>query len=103
MQRVATVAHLGRYPVKSMRGEQIAEARVWWHGLEGDRRYAFVRAGNTSRFPWLTAREVPALLRYTPSFADLADPVGSAVEVATPAGFVWPLESHELLDEIVRA
>ena len=53
---VGVVKALYRYPVKSMRGECVEEARVWWHGLEGDRRYACGRTGNTSRFPWLTAR-----------------------------------------------
>lgn len=43
---VGRIAALHRYPVKSMRGESLAQARVGWHGLEGDRCYAFVRAAH---------------------------------------------------------
>ncbi len=38
---VGVVAALYRYPVKSMCGEAIDEGRLWWHGFDGDRRYAF--------------------------------------------------------------
>ena len=37
------VLDLYRYPVKSMAGERLEEIRLGWHGLEGDRRYAFMR------------------------------------------------------------
>ncbi len=97
---VGVVAALYRYPVKSMRGEAIDEGRLWWHGFDGDRRYAFVRTGNASRFPWLTGREVPALLRYVPRFADPADPVASPVWVRTPGGDDLPLESDRLREEL---
>jgi hypothetical protein len=54
---VGRVAGLWRFPVKSMAGEQLDEAELGWHGLAGDRRWAFVR-GDTPRsgFPWLTIR-----------------------------------------------
>ncbi|HSH78595.1 MAG TPA: MOSC N-terminal beta barrel domain-containing protein, partial [Herpetosiphonaceae bacterium] len=93
---VGVVKALYRYPVKSMRGECIDETRVWWHGFEGDRRYAFVRGGNTSRFPWLTARDVPAMLRYAAYFSDPAQPVDSPVRVRTPEGDDLPVESDAL-------
>ncbi|CAA9564206.1 MAG: Flavodoxin reductases (ferredoxin-NADPH reductases) family 1 [uncultured Thermomicrobiales bacterium] len=97
---VGVVATLYRYPVKSMRGEPIDEGRLWWHGFEGDRRFAFVRTGNTSRFPWLTGRDVPALLRYVPRFADPDDPVASPVRVRTPGGDDLSLESDRLREEL---
>jgi len=31
---VGVVKTLYRYPVKSMRGEEIEASQVWWHGLE---------------------------------------------------------------------
>lgn len=97
---VGRVAALYRYPVKSMRGERIDATQVYWHGLAGDRRYAFVRGGNTSRFPWLTGREVPNLLRYVPYFADGGDPQGAAVRVITPEGGDCALEDAVLRDEL---
>jgi uncharacterized protein len=52
------VVGLWRYPVKSMAGEALVAAEVSWHGLAGDRRWAFVRDGVVrSGFPWLTLRE----------------------------------------------
>ena len=43
---VGVVKQLYRFPVKSMRGEALEAANVYWHGLDGDRRYAFVQANN---------------------------------------------------------
>jgi hypothetical protein len=97
---VGRVAAIYRYPVKSMRGERIDETRVQWHGLVGDRRFAFVRGGNTSNFPWLTAREVPGLLRYVPYFVDAADPGASRVRVIAPSGADHALEDDELRDDL---
>lgn len=97
---VARVVALYRFPVKSMRGEALERARTSWHGFEGDRRYAFVREQDRSGFPWLTAREVPSLLRFTPFFADAADPQRSAVRVRTPDGRELDVESEELLATI---
>ncbi len=97
---VGTVAALYRYPVKSMRGARIEETPVYWHGLAGDRRYAFVRGGNTSRFPWLTGREVPELLRYAPYLAAQGDPSTVAVRVVTPDGDDLAIEDAALAGEL---
>src|SRR5262249_36121672 len=102
MSRIAVgaVSALYRYPVKSMRGEALDEARLYWHGIEGDRRYAFVRAGNYTSFPWLTAREVPDMLRYTPYLSDPGLPRESPVRVRTPCGEDVPVESEALRREL---
>jgi uncharacterized protein YcbX len=97
---VGTVAALYRFPVKSMRGEMVPTAQLYWHGLAGDRRYAFLREGNTSRFPWLTAREVPELLRYAPYFATTDDAMNDLVRVHTPGGADLALEDPALRDEL---
>ncbi len=97
---VGTVAAVYRYLVKSMRGEAVEAARLHWQGMEGDRRYAFVRTGNTSRFPWLTGRNVPALLQYTPRLTDPANPYQGDVQVRTPDGIEVALESDALRDEL---
>src|SRR5262249_53689081 len=60
---------------------------VSWHGLAGDRRWAFVRNGaETSGFPWLTIREYPGLWRYRPSFVQPDEPDTSRTVVMTPGG-----------------
>lgn len=85
-QNVGTVAALWRYPVKSMRGESLQSAELRWTGLAGDREFAFFRAADRSRFPWLTGRTVPDLVNYVPRFADPGDPRKSALQVTAPDG-----------------
>jgi uncharacterized protein len=86
-QRVGTVHELRRYPVKSMAAESLHSSAVSWHGLAGDRRWAFVRPGmERSGFPWLTIREKPDLWRYQPYFLDPNDVDGSKTMVRTPDG-----------------
>ena len=41
---VGRVAAVLRYPVKSMAAEPVEDVDVSWHGLSGDRRWAFVPA-----------------------------------------------------------
>jgi uncharacterized protein len=85
--QVGTVSELWRYPVKSMRGERLEAAEVSWHGVEGDRRWAFVRPGlERSSFPWLTIREVPKMGYFVPAFTDPQRPEESPTVVRTPRG-----------------
>lgn len=99
---VGTVKALYRYPVKSMGGEALEEGYVWWHGLDGDRKYAFVQSDNRSGFPWLTGRQVPTLLRYQPYFSNINDIANSPVRVKTPTGNDFLLESDALHQEIAQ-
>jgi uncharacterized protein len=87
MSEVGRVAALWRYPVKSMAAEPLEEVEVSWHGLAGDRRWAFVRSGvERSGFPWMTIRERAEMGHYRPSFADPSRPDDSRTVVRTPAG-----------------
>lgn len=101
--RVGTVKEIWRYPVKSMEGERLEVADVFWNGINGDRRAAFVRGDNDSGFPWLTARQVPQMNQYRPRYADLADVQHSEVIVDTPDGRHLPLHSPELQAELAQA
>jgi len=86
-REVGRVNALWRYPVKSMAGESLQNVNVGWHGLAGDRRWAFIRAGmERSGFPWLTIREAPELWRYQPYFTDPDNVEGSQTLVKTPDG-----------------
>src|SRR5436190_248300 len=74
-REVGRVASLWRYPVKSMASESLEETEVSWHGLRGDRRWAFVRDGvSLSGFPWLTMREKPLMAHYRPFFLEPTKP-----------------------------
>jgi uncharacterized protein len=87
MTVVGRVVGLRRYPVKSMAAEELDRAEVSWHGVAGDRRWAFVRDGQVrSGFPWLTIRERPEMVRYQPFYTERARPNASATLVRTPSG-----------------
>lgn len=95
------VVGLWRYPVKSMGPEGLSEAEVGWHGLSGDRRWAFVRDGvEQSGFPWLTLRQNQALRHYRPKFTDPGNPDTSPTVVETPSGRELAVTDPELAAEL---
>src|SRR5215469_8693440 len=101
MQRVGFVRMVARYPVKSMRGEAYAFVPLTLQGFEEDRRFAFVQAQSRSAFPWLTAREMPELLRWQTSVEKPGTP-DVTVTVTTAAGERWPAASNELRQAIEK-
>jgi uncharacterized protein YcbX len=68
MSTIGKVDSLWRYPVKSMRGQELEEAFVGFSGMYGDRLFAFSSSASPKGFPYLTAREQRELLRYRPRF-----------------------------------
>jgi uncharacterized protein YcbX len=100
-RQVGRVAGLWRYPVKSMAGEQLTAADVFWHGFTGDRRWAFIRDRVVqSGFPWLTLRERGDMSHYRPSFLDPARPDKSPTAVRTPAGDTLDVSDPALAAEL---
>jgi uncharacterized protein YcbX len=123
MTIVGKVESLWRYPVKSMRGEELDEAFVSYSGIYGDRVFAFRSSANHKGFPYFTAREQRRLLQYRPRFrypdkaarpinlteaesrdanpllADLAELV---VDVETPDGQKLAIDDPALI-EMLRA
>lgn len=97
---VGVLASVSRYPVKSMRGESLTEAEVRFQGICGDRRFAFIQGRDHSRFPWLTAREVPRMLLYQAALINPADPDNSGALVTTPEGRQLDVFSDELIAEL---
>ena len=98
---IGHVVGLWRYPVKSMGAETLSDVDVSWHGLVGDRRWAFVRSGVTqSGFPWLTLRERADLNHFRPAFVDPTQPDKSATTVRTPAGTVFDITDPALAAEL---
>jgi uncharacterized protein len=120
MSIVGEVESLWRYPVKSMRGEELAEAFVGFSGVYGDRLFAFRSSARPAGFPYLTGREQEEMLLYRPRFRDpdkaarpanlaaaeaiapglsplFAAPADLAVEVETPTGEVLDVESPALI------
>jgi len=101
MTVVGRVAALWRYPVKSMGAEELDGVEVSWHGLAGDRRWAFIRDGQVrSGFPWLTMREWPELAHYRPRFAEPDRPDASVTLVRTPSGGEFDVADPALVAEL---
>jgi uncharacterized protein YcbX len=123
MSIIGKVESLWRYPVKSMRGEELAEAFAGFSGIYGDRLFAFRSSASPKGFPYLTAREQRRLLQYRPRFrypdkaarpinlieaesknanpllADLAELV---VDIETPEGKTLTIDDPALI-EMLRA
>ena len=123
MSIVGKVDSLWRYPVKSMRGEELDEAFAGFSGVYGDRLFAFKSSASPKGFPYLTAREQQRLLQYRPHFRDpdkaarpinlaeaesmganpvSADPSELMVDVETPDGRTLAIDDPALTD-VVRA
>jgi uncharacterized protein len=100
---VATVAALWRYPVKGMAGEPLEAAPFAWHGVAGDRRWAFLFEGDTSRFPWFTGRRLSPLVRWRPELLDPGDPEHSRIAVRDPDGPVRDVADPALRDTLADA
>lgn len=100
MTEVGRVRAIYRYPVKSMAGEPLSSAQLGWHGLDGDRRLAFLRSGVKSGAPWLTASKLPSLITYVP-LRDAEDALPSRVR--TPNGEELELHGEALRAEITSA
>jgi len=99
---IGTIEALFRYPVKSMRGEQLEAASLGWHGIEGDRRLAFRRVDERGGMPWLTAGRLPELVSFTPLRGDGDDAEALPTHVRTPEGEVMPVFGEALAVEVGR-
>lgn len=89
-----------RYPVKSMAGELLEAADLGWHGLAGDRRFAWRRLADQSGFPWLIASKLPQLLLYRPFGRDPHTAELLPTHIGTPGGPAHELRSAELRAEL---
>jgi uncharacterized protein YcbX len=97
------VLEIVRYPVKSMAGERMPVAEIDWQGLEGDRQYGFVRRRNTTRFPWLTARDISGLVLYRAAYDDPECPRHAQVTVVAPDGRELALSDPALIAALEAA
>ncbi|MEO6323615.1 MAG: MOSC domain-containing protein [Thermoanaerobaculia bacterium] len=94
---VGTICQLRRYPVKSMGGEPLPEARLGWHGVRGDRRAALLRLDDESGLPFLSARQLPELLTYRATIPGTEE---TPILVVTPAGDSLRFEDPVLVSEL---
>src|ERR671923_795207 len=121
MSVIGKVDSLWRYPVKSMRGEELDEAFASYSGIYGDRVFAFKSSANHKGFPYFTARDQRKLLQYRPRFRHpdkaarpinlveaeskganplLANLAELIVDVATPDGKTLAIDDPALIETL---
>ncbi len=105
MERIGTIETICRYPVKSMAGENVAQAFVGFAGLMGDRAFAFVRTSGPKGFPWHTGREQEDLVLFRPHFreggaATLPPDIEEAFKMAPGVNPIFPTEGAFEIDAV---
>lgn len=125
MSTVGVVESLWRYPVKSMRGEELDELYASFAGIYGDRLFAFKSSGARAGLPLLTGRDQKEMIRYCPYFRNpesaarpanieaakklspLVNPVSAdaedlIVDVETPEGKIYAVNDPQLIENLRR-
>src|SRR3981081_161101 len=120
---IGTVDSLWRYPVKSMRGEEMEEMFAGYPGVYGDRLFAFESSANPKGFPFFTGRDQRQMIRYRARFRNpekAARPVNWSeaqnlspnlnpisadvselmIEVETPNGKTFAIDDPALIDHL---
>ncbi len=123
MSIVGKVESLWRYPVKSMRGEEMDEMFAGYGGVYGDRLFAFESSASPKGFPFFTGRDQRQMIRYHARFrnpAKAARPVNLSeaeklspnlnpisadvselmIDVETPDGKTFPIDDPALIDHL---
>ena len=120
---IGTIDSLWRYPVKSMRGEEMEEMFAGYAGVYGDRLFAFKTSAGPKGFPYFTGREQRQMIRYRARFRNpekAAQPVNLdeavklspnlnpisanisdlTIDVETPDGKTFAIDDPALMDNL---
>jgi len=121
MNVIGKVESLWRYPVKSMRGEELDEMFAGYAGVYGDRVFAFTSSLSPKGFPFFTGRDQRQMIRYRARFRNpekAARPINLAeaessganpisanaselmIEVETPDGKTIAIDDPALIDNL---
>ena len=123
MRIFGTVESLWRYPVKSMRGEELDEMFAGYAGVYGDRLFAFESAASPKGFPFFTGRDQRQMIRYRARFRNppkaarpinhaeaktlspLLNPISASpaelmVDVETPDGKTLAIDDPALIETL---
>lgn len=97
-EEVGTVVSLWRYPVKSMRGEEVSITLVGGQGLVGDRAYAVMDRLDGKIATAKNPRKWPNLFAFRAMFIEEADEDGqaSSVSITLPDGTMVTSEQQDL-------
>lgn len=125
MTTIGTVESLWRYPVKSMRGEEVPEVFMGFAGVYGDRGFAFKNSSARKGFPYLSATTQQEMLRYRPQFRHAersvkppnlteamsispgvnpanAEPEDLVIDVVTPSSAVLAVDDPALKEMLIE-
>ncbi len=123
MSLIGTVDSVWRYPVKSMRGEELDEIFVGYPGVYGDRLFAFTSSTAPKGFPYFTGRDQRQMILYRARFRQpdkaarpvnlieaesknaaplSATPEELMIDVETPDGSVFAIDDAALMDNASR-
>jgi uncharacterized protein len=120
---IGTVDSLWRYPVKSMRGEEMDEMFAGYAGVYGDRLFAFRSSASAKGFPFFTGRDQRQMIRYRARFRSpekaarpvnlreaeelspnlnpiSADASELMIDVETPDGKTFAIDDPALIDNL---
>ena len=121
MSLIGKVESLWRYPVKSMRGEELDEIFAGYPGVYGDRVFAFTSSLSPKGFPFFTGRDQRQMIRYRARFRNPekaarpinlveaessgANPISAnaselMIEVETPDGKTIAIDDPALIDNL---
>jgi uncharacterized protein YcbX len=123
MSTIGTVESLWRYPVKSMRGEELDKMFAGYAGVYGDRLFAFGSSATRKGFPFFTGREQRQMIRYQPRFRNpdkaaqpvnwteaeklppganpiSANPAELMIDVKTPEGKIFAIDDPALMENL---
>jgi uncharacterized protein YcbX len=123
MAMIGTVDSLWRYPVKSMRGEELDELFAGYAGIYGDRLFAFQSSASPKGFPFFTGRDQRQMIRYRARFRNAekaarpvnwsdaqklspninpisADASDLMIDVETPDGKTFAIDDPALIDHL---
>ncbi len=121
MNVIGKVESLWRYPVKSMRGEELDEMFAGYAGVYCDRVFAFTSSLSPKGFPFFTGRDQRQMIRYRARFRNpekAARPINLAeaessganpisanaselmIEVETPDGKTIAIDDPALIDNL---
>src|SRR6267143_3898424 len=118
---VGKVESLWRYPVKSMRGEEMDELFAGYAGVYADRLFAFESSAAPKGFPFFTGRDQRQMIRYRARFRNPekaarpvnlseaeksgANPISAGasdlmIDVETPDGKTFAIDDPALIDNL---
>jgi MOSC domain-containing protein len=121
MSIIGKVESLWRYPVKSMRGQELDEMFAGYAGVYGDRLYAFESSASPKGFPFFTGRDQRQMIRYRARFRNPekaarpvnlgeaeksgANPISAGasdlmIDVETPDGKTFAINDPGLIDNL---